>query len=130
MINRTKRKALSARGLCRPGRDIYKRLALEVIAQAVKDARAGDIEAACWLIHEDAEPYYCLADIHPGAVWRMLRNSGIDAAIDIRSIMDLISGPEERVNAPQDLTQTTDEAVIGLQQLYLNPLPGGITTGF
>ncbi len=130
MIARTKGKPIYARNILRQRNDPLRRLALEVIALAVKDARAGDIEAACWLIHEDAEPFYTLADIHPGAVWRVLRNSGIDAAIDIRGIMDLTSGPEERANAPQDLTQTTDGAVIGLHPLYPNPLPGGITTGF
>jgi hypothetical protein len=67
--------------------DPLRRLALEVIARAVKDARAGEIDAILWLGSEDADPFYCLAEIHPGAVLRMLSKS--DKPIDNGHIADL-----------------------------------------
>lgn len=99
---------------------MYKRLALAVIALAVKDARAGRKKALRWLFHEDSELYYCLAGIHPDEIWRVLRDSGMDEAIDTYAILNK-SGPEKRMNAPQDLTQTT--GISGGKAAHIIPEP-------
>ena len=57
--------------------DCYRRLAQGVIIQAARDASAGDLDAAWWLVSLDtADTWLTLADVDRHAVLDFLRSGG------------------------------------------------------